>query len=248
MKSEAIHIGTSGWSYRHWSGAFYPADLKPAGYLDFYIQRFSCVELNSSFYHLPLKTTAAGWIRRTPEPFRFCPKMSRLVTHHLKLADPEAALNRFYDVFSGMKARLGPVLIQFPPGLIYDNSLINNFLILLTEHCSQFRFAIEIRHRSWIHDVFLDLLNRYGIAFVMADTGNRYPFYEVVTTDFVYLRFHGREHLYASDYSDSILSNYSEKIINWLQQGKEIWAFFNNDYHGFAVKNAIRLIEMVSRY
>ncbi len=240
-----LHIGTSGWSYQHWSGLFYPVNIKPEKYLEYYLTKFDCVELNASFYHLPQPATAAGWIRRTPADFRFCPKLSKHVTHQLRLANADEALNRYFDVFGIMQERLGPVLIQLPPGLSFDISLITGFLNSITDRYPAYQFAVEIRHKSWINDTFLDLLHQHGMAFVIADSGKRFPCHEVVTADFIYLRFHGREKLYASDYSDTDLGHYAGKIMNWLLQGKEIWAFFNNDYHGFAVKNAIRLKEMI---
>jgi uncharacterized protein YecE (DUF72 family) len=240
-----LNIGTSGWSYKHWSEIFYPKDIKPEKYLEYYITKFCCVELNSSFYNLPMKTTVSGWMNRTPDTFKFCPKLSRFITHQLQLVNIEGALQKYFDVFEGMKKRLGPVLIQLPPGLSYDKSLICNFLDLIKEQYSYYRFAVEVRHESWITDNFFDLLAYYGIAFVIADSGTRFPYYETITADFIYLRFHGREQLYASDYSETDLKQYGEKIKNWLDEGKEVWIFFNNDYHGFAVKNAQKLREIV---
>jgi uncharacterized protein YecE (DUF72 family) len=247
MESSNLHIGTSGWSYKHWSGAFYPVDLKPDKYLEYYITKFSCVELNSSFYHLPLKITVSGWMARTSGSFRFCLKLSRFITHQMQLVNTKEPLQRFFEVFQGMKGRLGPILIQLPPGLSYDKSLINSFFDLIKGNYSQYRFAVEIRNKSWINDSFFDLLAGNKIAFVIADSGNRYPYNEAVTTDIVYVRFHGREQLYASDYSETILIQYGEKIRNWLVNGKEVWVFFNNDYYGFAVKNAERLGQIVER-
>jgi len=245
MRSANLHIGTSGWSYKHWSEIFYPKDIKPDKYLEFYATQFACVELNSCFYHLPLKTTVTGWTIRTHETFKFCPKLSRFITHQMLLVNIEGALQNFFDVFAGMKNRLGPVLIQLPPGLSFDKPLINNFFSLIREEYSQYRFAVEVRNRSWINDSFPDLLSQSGVAFVIADSGNRYPYNEAVTTDLVYLRLHGREQLYASDYNENDLRSYAEKILIWLNEGKEVWVFFNNDYYGFAVKNAARLKEII---
>lgn len=241
-----IHIGTSGWSYRHWDEIFYPKNTRPEKYLEYYITRFSCVELNSCFYHLPKKKTVEGWITRTPDTFRFCLKLSRFITHQHKLENIEIPLFRFFNVFEGMKNRLGPVLIQLPPGLHYDKTLTCNFFDILNGKYDQYRFAVEVRHNSWINDEFFDILARYRKGFVIADSGKRYPSHETVTTDFVYLRFHGREQLYASDYSDNVLSEYAEKITRWLENNKEVWVFFNNDCHGFAVKNATRLQTIIS--
>jgi len=238
MKFHHIHIGTSGWSYKHWSEIFYPKEIKPDKYLEYYITRFSCVELNSSFYNLPLKTTVSGWTNRTPDTFRFCLKLSRLITHQLQLVNVEDPLHNFFDVFYGMKDRLGPVLIQLPPGLSFDKQLIHSFFNLIKEQYGQYRFAVEVRDKSWINDVFFDMLSQHKTAFVIADSGNRYPYNEAVTTDFIYLRLHGREQLYASDYHENDLRYYAGKINKWFEEGKEVWVFFNNDYHGFAVKNA----------
>lgn len=245
MKQVDLYIGTSGWSYNHWQGIFYPEDLKPDRYLEFYTTKFVCVELNSCFYHLPLKKTVSGWMNRTPASFRFCLKLSRYVTHQKQLADIEEPLVKFFNVFDGMKEKLGPVLVQLPPGLIYDDSLIQDFLELIKATYIHYRFAFEIRNRSWIDDNFFTLLAHYEAAFVIADSGNRYPYYEAVTTDFVYLRLHGREQLYASDYCETDLNSYAEKIINWISENKVVWVFFNNDYHAYAVKNALRLREII---
>ena len=245
MNSAKLNIGTSGWSYKHWSEIFYPESIKPDKYLEFYTSKFTCVELNSSFYHLPLKSTVSGWMNRTHDAFKFCPKLSRLITHQLRLVNADDAMKKYFDVFELMKNRLGPVLIQLPPGLSYDKSLVSNFFNLIKEKYNQYRFAIEVRNKSWIDNSFFDLLAQYGIAFVIAESGNRFPYYEAVTTGFVYLRFHGGEQLYASDYSDTDLRIYAGKIKNWLDENKEVWVFFNNDFHGFAVKNAGKLRELV---
>lgn len=246
MKSAKLYIGTSGWSYKHWSEVFYPLELKPEKYLEYYLTKFTSVELNSSFYNLPRKSTIAGWMSRTPGTFRFCPKMSRFITHQLQLTDTEEALQIFFDVFEGLKEKLGPVLIQLPPGLSYDKSLICNFMDRTEKSYSQYLKAIEIRNRSWINESFFNLLTEYGIGFVISDSGGQFPYHEAVTADFVYLRLHGREQLYASDYSEDDLNHYAEKITQWLEEDKDVWVFFNNDYHGYAVSNAQRLNEILN--
>jgi uncharacterized protein YecE (DUF72 family) len=171
--------------------------------------------------------------------------LNRFITHELKLVNSEGALEKYFEVFESLKSRLGPVLIQLPPGLLFDKPLIHEFLDIIKNRYSLYRFAIEVRHESWINDNFFDLLAHRGIAFVIADSGNRFPFYETVTADFVYMRFHGREQLYASDYSEADLKLYAGKIISWLDEDKEVWVFFNNDFHGYAVNNAVRLREMI---
>jgi len=245
LKSPDLYIGTSGWSYKHWHGIFYPEDLKPDKYLEYYTTRFSCVELNSCFYHLPMKITVTGWMDRTPDSFMFCPKLSRFITHQLKLLNAEEPLQKFFEVFEGMQGKLGPVLVQLPPQLSYDEPRIIYFLELLKQQYEQYRFAIEIRNKTWINNRFFDLLSQYGLSLVIADSGKRYPYHEAITTDFIYLRLHGREQLYASDYSENDLQQYIEKISGWLNDGKKVWVFFNNDFHGYAIKNALGLIEII---
>ena len=164
----------------------------------------------------------------------------------MQLVNIEGALSRYFDVLEELREKSGPVLVQLPPQLSYDKSLMCNFLNLLKDQYSFYRFALEVRHESWIRNEFFDLLAQYGTAFVIADSGSRYPYSETVTTDFVYLRLHGREQLYASDYSDTDLGQYAEKIIHWLNEDKKVWVFFNNDYHGFAVSNAEKLKEIVN--
>ncbi len=243
-----LHVGTSGWSYKHWSGIFYPESINSGQYLEYYTTRFNCVELNSSFYHLPKEATVAGWVRRTPDSFIYCPKISRYITHRLKFENIEDPLERFFDVFQALKKQMGPVLIQLPPGLTFNKSKVQTVLRILGEQYAEYRFAIEIRHPSWIVGDFFDLLAQYSLAYVIADSGDRYPYHEAVTADFVYLRFHGHEQLYASEYDESALHAYAEKITGWLKDNKEIWVFFNNDFNGYAVKNAETLRTILESY
>ncbi len=247
MEKPKLFIGTSGWSYKDWADIFYPTEIKPAQYLEYYMTRFNCVEINSSFYHLPQKKTVESWMKRTPDSFWFCPKLSRFITHQKRLKDIEEPLAFFFNVFEPMKPRMGPVLIQLPPGMKYDEAHTRDVLALLHKEFNDYRFALEVRHPSWITSSFFNLLRDYRIAFVIADSGNRFlPYHEEITTDLVYLRFHGPGELYASEYSEFDLARYGEKIINWLDEGMEIWTFFNNDYYGYSIKNAEELKRIIS--
>lgn len=241
-----LHVGTSGWSYQHWKGVFYPEGLKPSEYLEYYIKYFSCVELNSCFYHLPKEKTVQGWIKRTPRYFKFCPKISRFITHRKRLFEVDEAVDNFFRIFSEMKNKMGPVLIQLPPGLEYDEPRIIYFLEFLKQKYSGFRFAFEIRDQSWICDRFFELLGCYHMGFVIADSGRRFPYSETITTDFIYLRLHGSKNLYATDYTEDELSGIARKSKKWLSQDKTVWIFFNNDYHGYATKNARELINIIN--
>jgi len=242
-----FRVGTSGWSYRHWLGVFYPENLKPAKFLEFYVEHFDCVELNASFYRLPNEKTVENWAKRTPERFKFCLKLSRLITHQKRLMGVEEPLATFFERFRPLAEaeRLGPVLVQLPPSLRFDPELVERFFMLLDESYPEQHFALEARHASWFAEEALGLLSKYRVAHVIAHSGGRFPSCEAVTTDFVYLRFHGPGKLYASNYPDEMLKEFAEKVAKWLKEGLEVWAFFNNDVGGYAVKNAKQLRSMV---
>lgn len=243
MKAE-IHIGTSGWSYKHWKNIFYPEGLKPTEWLKFYAQHFNITELNTSFYHLPLLTTTKAWAKKVPAGFMFCPKMSRYLTHMKKLNEPEESFVQFFEVFAPLKRKLGPVLIQLPPSLHFHADKAAHLYKLCKKQYAYYKFAMEIRHASWLEKESLDLMKQYNIAFVIAQSGTRFPYAEIVTAQHIYIRFHGPQQLYASAYTDEQLANFAALFKQWKNNGHSVWAFFNNDVFGYAVKNAKRLIEM----
>ncbi len=239
-------VGTSGWSYRHWVGKFYPQGMRNDQFLSYYTQHFGCVELNASFYRLPKPAMVEGWVAKTPEHFRFAAKLSRLITHQKRLVDCREALVSYFEVMSKLTPRLGPILIQLPPSFRFDGAVVEPFLTVLRNEFGEYTYALEARNDTWFTAEAQDLLRRYNIAWVIADSGGRFPKYEGVTADFVYLRFHGPGALYASDYPDEQLAEYATKVARWLKAGLAVWAFFNNDVGGYAVKNAMTLREMVA--
>jgi uncharacterized protein YecE (DUF72 family) len=242
---EHLHIGTSGWSYAHWSVIFYPEDVKPARYLEHYVTAFDCVELNASFYRIPSIKTVEGWARRTPASFRFCAKMSRFITHQKKLVDAAESIDRFLAVFDPLRDRLGPFLVQLPPSLRFDPGIADPFLQLLASHRNIGEFTLEARHESWFTPESISLLRHYGIAAVIADSGGRFPGAEVLTNSIVYLRFHGPDGHYHASYTTDALMTYARKITGWLAEGRQVWAFFNNDFDGHAVHNAHELKALI---
>jgi len=243
-----LWIGTSGWSYKHWAGVFYPAEVKSHRYLEYYTQFFNCVELNASFYRLPKLETVKGWVERTPAEFKFCPKLSRLITHLKKLVGVEEALQAFFEVFQPLSAKLGPILVQLPPSLRFDEAKISDFLERLTRKYPRYSYALEARHPGWTEPEALDLLKKFGIAWVISHSGDRFPYFEAVTGKNIYLRFHGPDRLYASKYSGEFLSKFAVKICRWLKEGHQVWGFFNNDFGGYAVENARQLKELVEKH
>jgi uncharacterized protein YecE (DUF72 family) len=241
----SIHIGTSGWSYKHWKNIYYPEGLAAGKWLSFYAKQFSISEINNSFYRLPKASTVKGWMEKVPAAFLFCPKMSRYLTQFKKLNDPEEPLERFFEVFAPMHKQMGPVLVQLPPALGYHEEKAEYFFEVLKKQHSDFLFALEIRHQSWLSDESLALMKKYNIAFVISQSKDRFPYAEHITAKHVYVRFHGPEALYASSYSDEQLNYYAKRFLAWKKQGRKVFAFFNNDVHGYAFKDAQRLIDLV---
>jgi len=246
MKQGKIHIGTSGWSYKDWKEIFYPEKMKSTEWLSFYAKSFHCTEINTSFYHMPLAETVLNWTEKVPARFRFCPKISRYLTHMKKLKEPEEPLQRFFDVFSQARKHLGPVLIQLPPTLGFEEERTAYFFNVLKENYSDYRFALEVRHKSWLNNIAYDLMKRYHIAFVISQSGVGFPYAEEVTAKHIYIRFHGPGKLYASMYTEKTMQEYTNKILGWQQAGHDVWAFFNNDYDGYGIDNARQLVTMTS--
>jgi len=149
MKS-GIHIGTSGWSYRHWKDLFYPPRLKTTEWLQFYADHFDTTEINGSFYKLPTQETVINWSKKVPKNFLFCPKMSRFLTHMKKLNDPEEPLERFFNIFDLMKKMMGPVLLQLPWLLKFNYNKAEHLYRLLGSKYKNFEFVLEVRHETWL--------------------------------------------------------------------------------------------------
>jgi uncharacterized protein YecE (DUF72 family) len=239
-KDVITKVGTSGWTYPHWQGVFYPPDRPKSRWLEYYAQHFDTVELNATFYRLPKPKVFENWHNRTPDGFLWSVKASKYITHTKRLKEPREPLERLYTTASGLGDKLAVVLFQLPPNLAFHEERFKQFCGFLNPNL---RHALEVRHPSWITDNVLDLLRQYNVALCIADTAGRYPFHEVVTADFVYIRLHGSRKLYASNYSEEELQAWAEKIKAW---GKDTFVYFDNDFEGRAVKNAQRLKEILT--
>lgn len=240
-------IGTSGYSYSHWrNGVFYPPRLPQRNWLEHYAQSFNTVELNVTFYRLPKKETFEGWYKRTPDNFAFVAKGSRFITHMKRLKSCDEPLKLYFENASGLKRKLEMILWQLPPGLRFDEQRLNEFCKLLTttDIARNIRHTFEFRHKSWFCNETYDLLKKYNFALCFAHSPN-WPWVETSTANFIYLRFHGGQDLYGSNYSDTELYNWATKAKIWLDEGKDVYAYFNNDAHGFAVKNALKFKEYI---
>ncbi|HUC81545.1 MAG TPA: DUF72 domain-containing protein [Flavisolibacter sp.] len=241
-----IHVGTLGWSYQHWKEVFYPHKLAATKWLNHYAGIFSTTEINGSFYRLPSEDTMKKWVDTVPDGFLFCPKMSRYLTHMKKLKDPEEPLERFFSVFDYMKEKLGPVLVQLPEMLHFNYEVADHFYKLLRFQYGAYRFVMEIRHDSWLHQDSLTLMTKYDIGFVISQSGGFFPYAELVTANNIYVRLHGPAELYASAYTDEMLQAYAEKFKAWESEGHVVWVYFNNDIHAHAVRDAQRLQQLLA--
>jgi uncharacterized protein YecE (DUF72 family) len=233
-----VLVGTSGWQYRHWRGSFYPEGLPATSWLGHYAERFPTVEVNASFYRLPERSTVERWAATVPQGFVFVFKASRYLTHIRRLRDPEEALRRMYGVFAGAGPKLGPVLFQLPPTLRRDDELLREFLERLP---AEPRSAFEFRHASWFVDETFDALDARGAALVYADRpGVRV---DVPTVGgWSYVRFHHGARA-GPGYRRSKLRDYARSIAR--AQASDVFAYFNNDTAGAAVRDAATLIELL---
>lgn len=243
MAKGNIHIGTSGWHYKDWVGSYYPKELKQREWLPYYTNDFDTTEINNSFYRLPNIETVRDWTEKVPDHFRFSPKFSRYLTQMKKLKDPEDPFKRFFTVFEPMLQKLGVVLLQLPPQFPYNEERTKRVFELISEYYSEYKFAMEVRHDSWINDSYLRLLEEHDIAFTISQQGVGWPYGEYLTAKHVYVRFHGPEKLFASPYTDEMMQEYAGKIKTWAKKGHDVWVYFNNDWYTYAIKNAKTLMQ-----
>jgi len=235
-----FRIGTSGWVYPHWRDLFYPTGLPQRAWLTFFANHFDTVEVNYSFYRLPSPASFARWHAMTPPNFLFAMKGSRFITHVKRLRDTETPVRTFLERAELLGQKLGPILWQLPPDFPRDDGRLAAFLDVLPPGR---RYAFEFRDPSWFSDPIYALLSRFGAALCLANRDGRdQPSTPILTADWTYLRFHGG--LAGGDYLDDQLRHWAGVIADWRGHGVSAFAYFNNDFHGFAVKNAARLREM----
>ncbi len=238
-KKRKVHVGTSGWIYDDWSGPFYPEGVKGTDRLIYYATQFHTVELNASFYRVPSEAAIRSWNKRLKPGFHFVVKGPRTVTHYRRLKDCGEPLRFFLDRVLQLES-LRVILWQLPPSLHKNLGLLDNFLAGLPESV---RHAVEFRHESWWDEEVESVLRRHNAAFV-AVSHPALPEDVRPTTDFLYLRFHGRgKVLYDYDYARRELSDWVKRVQPHLR-GRQLYAFFNNDYNAYAPKNALLLSKL----
>jgi uncharacterized protein YecE (DUF72 family) len=241
----AIHVGTSGWSYPHWDGVLYPPGTAPRDRLGHLVDRFGTVELNASFYRWPRDATFASWRRRLPPGFRLSVKAPRGLTHGKRLYGPEEWLRRIGAGWHALGDKRAVLLVQLPPDQPRDDARLAHFLERIPEWI---RTAVEFRHPSWHDESVYATLGRHGVAYcVMSGAG--LPCVLRATAAFVYVRLHGpsHDHLYAGSYPEHDLRWWADRIGEWEGQGRDVYAYFNNDGAGNAVRDAQALRALLSR-
>lgn len=235
-------IGCSGWNYASWRGRFYPQKEPQRRWLELYAQTFSTVEVNNTFYRLPKRDAVANWVRQTPEDFVFAVKASRYLTHIKRLADP-GGISRFYEPLQPLleSGRLGPVLWQLPANFHRDDARLHAWL----ESLPAGQHTIEFRHASWFAEPVMDALRDHEVALTIGDHPER-PFQtDERTAPFRFVRFHWGARGRRGNYSQTEIEAWAQRIARW-QATETVYAYFNNDWEGFAPANARLLMRRVS--
>ena len=240
MAAKGKHfIGTSGYHYNHWRGVFYPENLPKQQWFGFYTERFETVEINNTFYRLPPAKTFTAWKNQTPEGFCYAVKFSRYGSHLKRLKAPRGTISRFLQRADRLGTFLGPILVQLPPNWKADGERLAKFLAAAPE---THRWAVEFRDTRWLCDEIYAVLKEYGAALCMHDMFENHP--RIITTDWTYLRFHGNR--YQGNYSLEHLSAWAKTVADYLADGLDVFAYFNNDVGGHAVHNAADLKRLVA--
>jgi uncharacterized protein YecE (DUF72 family) len=238
-----VRVGCSGWNYGHWRERVYPKGLPQKRWLEHYAGLFDTVEINNTFYRLPRVTAVRGWVDQTPSRFVFAVKMSRYITHIRRLGGLETGIPLFYERIAPLarSPKLGPVLWQLPPTFKRDDERLGATLAALPDG----RHAIEFRHPTWYAEKVYALLRRHSVALVITD-GPKYAFRELVTTtDWTFVRFHHGTRGRRGNYSDREIAEWAERIDGWRNEGLDVYAYYNNDWEGYAVKNGLRLKQLL---
>lgn len=233
-----IRIGTSGFVYKHWRGVYYPEKMPQKDWFGRYAEDFDTVELNNTFYRLPSDKTLEHWRKAAPTGFLFTFKASRYITHIKRLLDPQQTLAKFLAGVRLTGEHLGPLLFQLPPRWQADPERLDHFLQALPRDLMS---VIEFRDSSWYVKEIKKMLVRHGVNFCIHDHGAA-PSPTWVTGPAVYLRFHGPgENAYQGSYPSAFLKEKAGEIRSWAREGKSVFAYFNNDWEGQAVRNALEL-------
>ncbi len=243
QKSNKILVGTSGWHYDHWMDTFYPADVKKEDQLAYYRRFFDTVEINNSFYNLPLAKTFTHWHDVVGEGFEFAVKGSRYISHMKKLNVDKATIIKFLGRVSKLKSAVGPILFQLPPRWNVNVERLGEFLKKLPK---TYRYVFEFRNNTWLIDEVYELMAAGNVGFCIYDLAG-YQTTDVVTADFVYIRLHGPGDKYQGSYTTAALKKWAKKIDDWHAAGKDVYCYFDNDQAAYAVANAQTLKTLIAK-
>jgi uncharacterized protein YecE (DUF72 family) len=236
-----VWLGTSGYVYRHWrKGVFYPPGLPAREELAYFAAHFNTVELNNPFYRLPTEEMFRRWREVTPSQFHFAVKASRYITHIKRLRNVSGELALFLERADHLGDKLGPILFQLPPNQQIDAARLQDFLVLLSRDR---RWVLEFRHPSWHTPEVYQLLSDHAVALCIPVGGGLYPD-RVTTAPFTYLRMHrGQEP--AGGFTTEELISWAAQIRGLRSAGTEVYVYFNNDWGGFAIRDAVKLRELL---
>ena len=231
-----LHIGCSGWFYSHWRGIFYPRqEPTTKNWFGYYANVFDTVELNAPFYRWPSAATVRRWKRDAPPHFVYSVKVNRRITHEQRLVRTKSLVTSYYEIGDVLQEKMGCFLFQFPPSYHYTPARLKS---IVAQVAGPRRSAVEFRHRSWWRDAVRGALEEAGISFA-AISAPRLPDEIAPRQKRLYVRFSGPTHWYRHDYTPQELSAWLERIRR--SEAVEAWIYFNNDHHGYAVKNALQL-------
>jgi uncharacterized protein YecE (DUF72 family) len=242
-------VGCSGWVYKDWRGIVYDKSLPQSSWFAHYATLFDTVELNNTFYRLPPVATVERWSAQAPPGFTYALKLGAFGSHRMKLRDSTTWLPNHLDRALRLGSHLGPTLVQLPPRWHRDVGRLDEFLATARALSpSEMRWAVELREQSWVHDDVFEALRRHGAALCIHDLLPDHPW--IRTTDWTYVRFHGPgalEHRYQGRYGGRRLWRVAERLEPWLEDGCDLYAYFNNDYEGHAVADAQWLRDRLTR-
>jgi uncharacterized protein YecE (DUF72 family) len=236
VPAKPVHIGCSGWVYPHWKEIFYPKEVPQRAWLEFYAEHFDTVEINNTFYRLPKPSAVEGWVQHSPPGFVFAVKASRYLTHIKRLKTLDPYVNRFYEPLEALvkTEKFGPLLWQFPANFHLNLERLSGALRALPRG----RHAFEFRHESWFTEEVYALLREHRAALVIGDEASRWvstP--HVRTADWTYIRLHHGTRGRRGNYSKSEIETWARRISQWRGE-TEVYLYFNNDWEGYALRNA----------
>lgn len=235
-------IGTSGWTYDHWKGCFYPPDLAKSRWLDFYAGHFNAVEINATFYRTFKDQTYLNWRARAPKGFGYVLKAPKTITHRKLLKNVEKDIQSFCRSAGLLGETFEMILLQVAPNLPFDLVILRDAIQAFTDPS---RVAVEFRHEQWFNRETEELLSSLGAVFCNVDSP-RQKLTEILTAERAYLRLHGHEHWYSSNYSTGDLHGIAERARRLTKRGaRRVYIFFNNDFGGYAPANALELQKML---